>query len=139
MKLECLGASLSSDPGWIRSRFSTDNNCCVEARYIPRGLVALRDSKYRRTNEGRAGDEPIIIIPATEWSTFLIDLKSGRSPDRLGRLVEVVATDCGEVDFRACDGTTLRYFKEEWDAFVVGVLNDEFGIPRLKAYSLLAA
>jgi Domain of unknown function (DUF397) len=68
-------AELDVEPGelaWRKSSYS-GNNGCVEIAPLPRGYVALRDSK----NPGRG----FLVYDAHEWTSFLKGVRSGEFDD----------------------------------------------------------
>ncbi|MEV0294249.1 DUF397 domain-containing protein [Nocardia sp. NPDC050710] len=114
-------ASLRSvSTGWFTSTRSNNGNQCVEVRFAG-DAVLIRDSKYRRNPANRTAEEPIITVTASEWTSFLTMLITGRSHDRL------IARTAADGATTLTDGDiTLTYTPEEWDAFLEGARDGEF-------------
>ena len=49
---------------WIKSSYSNPSGSCVEVKFDD-GSILVRDSKDRRVGQ------PILSIPAPQWSSFL--------------------------------------------------------------------
>ncbi|WP_330251529.1 DUF397 domain-containing protein [Nocardia sp. NBC_00565] len=105
---------------WFTSTRSNNGNQCVEVRFDG-DAVLIRDSKYRRNPANRPAEEPIITITASQWTSFINLLNSGRSH------TELIAhtTADGATTLRYGD-ITLTYTPEEWDAFLAGAGEGEF-------------
>ncbi|MFI9507498.1 DUF397 domain-containing protein [Nocardia sp. NPDC052566] len=119
-------ASRPESTGWFTSSRSNNGNQCVEVRFDG-DAVHVRDSKYRRNPVNRTADEPIITVTVSEWTDFLILLRSGRSqPVSAGAHTLFAHTDSsGDTTLRH-GYLTLTYTPEEWTAFLDGVHDGEF-------------
>lgn len=105
--------------GWFKSTFSKDANSCVEVRSVGE-LIQVRDSKYR----GPKAEQPVITVPAADWSTLLV-LVLSRTSGAAGADVSVTMHSDGGAAITA--GTTrLAYDSDEWDAFTKGVADGQF-------------
>nr|WP_067695547.1 DUF397 domain-containing protein [Nocardia jejuensis] len=116
--------------GWFTSTRTNNGNQCVEVRFDG-AAVLIRDSKYRRNPQHRPQDEPVIIVTAPEWMSFLDMLLDS------GDATAAVAPEPDSTVLRAFtdpDGwTTLRYGETglvytpgEWQAFLAGAADREF-------------
>jgi hypothetical protein len=60
---------LTAFVNWRKSTGSGDDGACVEVGSGLNGWCAVRDSKDR--------SGPGLVVPASEWSTFLSGIRSG--------------------------------------------------------------
>ncbi|MCM6778589.1 DUF397 domain-containing protein [Nocardia sp. CDC159] len=107
---------------FFKSTHSGANGTCVEIAHRA-DAVLIRDSKY----SGPAADQPIIAIAARHWHSFLDTVRSGAS----GLVAEDISlTVDSDGSARIADGAVvLAYDAAEWDAFVKGVADGQFGRP----------
>jgi hypothetical protein len=98
---------------WCKSTHSSDG-ACVEV-----SLPQWRKSTFSGTNG-------CVEVSLPEWR------KSSRSHD--SGCVEVAHQDGAVLvrDSKHPQGPVLRFTPREWEAFVAGVLDDEFSLPDLR-------
>jgi hypothetical protein len=118
-----IATSRSVFTGWFTSTRSNNGNQCVEVCFDG-DAVLIRDSKYRRDPASRPAEEPIIIVTASEWTSFLDTLAPRRTHSDPTAITTTVA-DAGHTTLR-CGDITLTYTPEEWTAFLAGVRDGEF-------------
>ncbi|WP_306358348.1 MULTISPECIES: DUF397 domain-containing protein [unclassified Nocardia] len=106
---------------FFKSSYSGANQSCVEVAHRA-DAVLVRDSKY----DGPAETQPIVQIPAEFWTQFLALALGGRS-GQLGGLRVIVRDDGSASLVDAC--CTLAYTPGEWDAFVKGIVDQQFDRP----------
>ncbi|ONM49053.1 DUF397 domain-containing protein [Nocardia donostiensis] len=107
--------------GWFTSTRSNNGNQCVEVRF-DRGVVLIRDSKFRRHLAQRRGAEPVITVTAGEWTAFLRTVTHRGAAD--GELSACTGAD-GSTTLRY-GGTALVFTAAEWGAFLAGACDGEF-------------
>ena len=107
---------------FYKSTYSGANQSCVEIAHGA-DVVLIRDSKY----VGPAEIRPLVTIPAAHWPQFL-ELALGGSSVQLGELAVTVHKD-GSASIESSD-QTLDYTADEWDAFLKGVVDRQFDIPK---------
>ncbi|MGQ0719111.1 MAG: DUF397 domain-containing protein [Pseudonocardiales bacterium] len=109
--------------GWFKSSRSGYAGECVEINFDHRdGLVRIRDSKDR-------GQGPTISVTGEQW-TILLGEFAGTVPAGRNGAVTVETKSSGTTLLRAIsDGTTLRFTKAEWRAFLAGARVREFDCP----------
>ncbi|WP_067573861.1 DUF397 domain-containing protein [Nocardia acidivorans] len=106
---------------FFKSTYSGANQSCVEIAHRS-DVVLIRDSKYVGPDEIR----PVVAVPASHWTEFL-DLARGGNSARLGELAMTVHDDGGASI--AGRGQTLNYTAAEWDAFLKGIVDQQFRRP----------
>ncbi|MGH3565542.1 MAG: DUF397 domain-containing protein [Pseudonocardia sp.] len=109
--------------GWFKSSLSGPAGECVEINFDqPGGLVRIRDTKDR-------GEGPMISVTGEQWAIMLAEF-AGSVPAASNDAVTVEISGSGTTLLRAIsDGTTLRFTKAEWRAFLAGVRVREFDYP----------
>lgn len=107
--------------GWFKSAYSTGGDSCVEVQFDG-DSVLIRDSKYRRDSANDLAAEPIIVVTAAQWHSFL-DVAAGHSTDIVEPAIASEADGC--TSLRSGD-VTLTYTPAEWAAFTAGVLQGDF-------------
>jgi hypothetical protein len=55
--------------GWFKSSFSANGSSCVEVRFRPGRIVAVRDTKDR--------SGPVLEFTSAEWVAFLAGVAAG--------------------------------------------------------------
>lgn len=104
--------------GWRTSRYSGNNDNCVEVTPAEHGVL-LRDTKDRGTG-------PIVAFTPDQWTAFLREVATG-APTTNGAVT--VHTAGTETHLRAlASGVTLRFTASEWAAFRAGVRDGEFDL-----------
>lgn len=111
--------------GWFKSSRSNPYGECVEINFDhPNGLVRIRDSKDRSAG-------PTISVTSEQWAT-LLDEFAGIVPAGRNGAVTLETNRSGTTLLRAIsDGTTLRFTKAEWRAFLAGARVREFDCPSM--------
>lgn len=117
---------------WKKARRSQDNQACVLV--APDGDdMLVSDSKY-----GTEGG-PILRLGRGDWAVFLDDVRHGRTGTTGAVGITTVPLTATYPDGRTerttwhlqqlPNGIALHYTDAEWNAFRLGVLDDEFTIP----------
>jgi hypothetical protein len=60
-------------PAWVKSSLSFDGGNCIEARPLPGGTVALRNSRHPQG--------PMLEFTRAEWEAFTGGVKNGEFDD----------------------------------------------------------
>lgn len=107
---------------FYKSTYSGSNGTCVE---VARGsaVVLIRDSKYT----GPVHSQPILTVPEECWAGFLERARS-RTSGRVGELLTVAVHTEGGATLSDGQGVMLEYNADEWDAFIKGVADGQFGL-----------
>lgn len=108
---------------WFKSTFSNPSQSCVEVK-AHRGLVHLRDSKDQ-------GCGPVITVDAKRWPGF-IDEVLGHAESGSNGVARIESASDGGVRLHA-PGVTLSYTRLEWEAFVAGAADGQFGLADAQA------
>ena len=64
-----IRASRLLDVVWRKSRFSNPSGNCVEAADLPKGDVAVRNSRFP--------DGPALVFTRAEWDAFVLGTRNG--------------------------------------------------------------
>lgn len=112
--------------GWFKSSRSNNGGGCVEVKFDG-DSVLIRDSKYLRNPINDPASQPIITVPAIKWKGFLENVV-GKAADDVVGAPAIERDPAGGATLRALDGTVLVYDEVEWDAFVCGILDEEFAL-----------
>ena len=112
---------------YFKSSWSEQGGNCVEVKHTG-DTVFIRDSKYLRNPANDPTAQPIIQVPANEWSTFLVAITAGTAVAN-GAIPAVEHHADGQITLRGSDGIALTYTSSEWDAFLAGVHDREFDRP----------
>lgn len=108
---------------WFKSSYSNPSQACVEVRFTG-GSVQIRDSKD-------LGTGPVITVPSADWPEVLAEASGQRRSGRQALRIAVRAD--GGADVWSGASPTLSFTQGEWDAFVAGVRDGEFELPRSSA------
>jgi len=109
--------------GWFKSSRSNGKAGCVEVKFDG-NLVLIRDSKYLRNPNNDPALQPIMPVSALKWKEFL-EKVVGQTVSASVDLPEIERDETGGATLRLA-GVALVYNRMEWDAFVEGILAEEF-------------
>lgn len=118
-----MDTSSCSEPKWFKSTMSSCNGSCVEVR-PDNGLIHVRDSK-----DVALGVERILTVKEAQWARFIRDLVAPYSTNECGETLLFERRSDGHVELRSTlSSTVLTYTSVEWDAFLDGVVKQEFSL-----------
>ncbi|WP_378733305.1 DUF397 domain-containing protein [Nocardia brasiliensis] len=108
---------------WFKSSFSKEAANCVEIRFVG-DTVLMRDSKYLREPSNDPNFQPIIVINAADWASFLSAVNGlemgGVAPDLPAIELDAVGVTVSS------DEASLRFTHREWESFREGARVGEF-------------